>query len=314
MRALVPIVEQHGWRLFAAPPLARSLAGVSMGLRPTRAGVKIHYLPLTRGRLGGGCLSEFSIFRVEGQSEDSVLPASGLIRAALAAADSNYVPLRRSRHAATFLLQSPEGNPGADLFVKHFDPPTGWDRLKSWLRRSRSARVERITASLSTAGFSVSEILLRGIHRKSRREILVTARVDGDGPILALRGLNGSIEAKRAMLRALGAEVGRLHRAGFIHGDLTPFNIRIVVAEPPRIAFIDNERTRRNVIIARGRHRLRNLVQLGRFSLPGITRTDRMRVFRAYEATLHRRHSRLVARKAAAMLSWRMRREQTRSE
>jgi len=28
-----------------------------MGLRPTRAGMKIHSLPLTRGRLGGGRLS-----------------------------------------------------------------------------------------------------------------------------------------------------------------------------------------------------------------------------------------------------------------
>ncbi len=27
-----------------------------MGLRPTRAEVKIQSLPLTRGRLGGGCL------------------------------------------------------------------------------------------------------------------------------------------------------------------------------------------------------------------------------------------------------------------
>ena len=207
------------------------------------------------------------------------------------------------------MLRSPLGRQDADLFVKHFDPPAGWERLKSWFRRCRPSRTERITAALRAAGFFVPPILLHGVHRESRREVIVTARAEGDGPILALRGLNGSIAAKRAVLRALGAEVGRLHRAGFIHGDLTPFNLRILIDEPPRFAFIDNERTRRTVVIARERRRLRNLVQLGRFALAGITHTDRMRVFRAYEAALHRRHSRCRERQAAAMLRRRTERD-----
>jgi Lipopolysaccharide kinase (Kdo/WaaP) family len=224
-------------------------------------------------------------------------------------ADNPCVPLRRSRHAATFLLHSPSGAQDADLFVKYFDPPARWERLKSWFRRARPSRIERVTAALRAAGFSVPPILLHGVHRESRREVVVTARAAGEGPILALRGLRGSIAAKRAVLRALGTEVGRLHCAGFIHGDLTPFNIRIVVDEPPRFAFIDLERTRRNIVIARRRHRLRNLVQLGRFALPGITRSDRMRVFRAYEAALHRCHSRSLEHKAAAMLVRRIERD-----
>jgi hypothetical protein len=228
--------------------------------------------------------------------------APELIRAALTADGSEYAPLRRSRHAVTFRLCSADGAPGADLFVKHLDPPARWQRLKSIFRGSRSLRAERATRLLAAAGFLAPEVVLRGTHGKNRREILVTRQAEGDGPIVALRGLNGSVEAKRVVLRALGAEIGRLHRAGFIHGDLTPFNIRIVVDEPPRFAFLDNERTRSHVVIACRRRRLRNLVQLGRFALPGITRTDRMRVFRAYEAKLYRRHSRSLERKAAAML------------
>lgn len=77
----------------------------------------------------------------------------------------------------------------------------------------------------------------------------------------------------------------------------------------PRFGFIDNDRTRRNVVVARERHRLRNLVQLGRFALPGITRTDRMRVFRAYEAALYGRHSPSLERRLAAMLRRRLERE-----
>jgi hypothetical protein len=237
---------------------------------------------------------------------DDPVPAPEVIQAALELADSNYEPFRRSRHARTFLLSSASGQQDADLFVKHFDPPAGWERVKSWFRRARPSRTEKITESLLAAGFCAPPILLRGMHRPSRREVMATLRAEGDGPILALRGLQGSIAAKRAVLYALGAEVGRLHRAEFVHGDLTPFNIRILIGEPPRFAFIDNERTRRNVVIARGRHRLRNLVQLGHFALPGITRTDRMRVFRAYETALHQRHSRSLERKAAALLRRRM--------
>lgn len=240
---------------------------------------------------------------------DDLVRAPDIIQAALELARGTSAPLRRSRHASTFVLCSPSGRQEADLFVKHFDPPAGWERLKSWCRRSQRSRTERITAALRAAGFSVPPVLLHGVHRPSRRELIVTARAEGDGPILTLRGLGSSITAKRAVLVALGGEVGRLHGAGFIHGDLTPFNIRIVVDEPPRLTFIDNDRTRRNVVIARGRRRLRNLVQLGRFSLPGITRTDRMRVFRAYEAALYCRHSRVLERKAAAMLRRRTERD-----
>lgn len=240
---------------------------------------------------------------------DNPAPRPEVIEAALKLAGSNCVPFRRSRHATTFLLRSSSGREAADLFVKHFDPAAGWERLKSWFRPARASSTARITVALRAAGFLVPPILLHGVHRQSRRELIVTERAEGDGPIIALRRLERSIAAKRQVLSALGAEVGRLHSAGFIHGDLTPFNIRIVIDEPPRFAFIDNERTRRNVLIARGRRRLRNLVQLGHFALPGITRTDRMRVFRAYEAAVHRCHSRTLARRAAAMLRRRTERD-----
>jgi Lipopolysaccharide kinase (Kdo/WaaP) family len=240
---------------------------------------------------------------------DEVALEPCLIRTLLASRENNGLPFRRSRHASTFLIGSHEGRPGADLFIKHFDPPTGWGRLKSCWRRARSAQTEHITAALRASGFSVPEILLHGIHRESRREILVTARSEGEIAAVVLRRLSECVETKRNILHALGIGIGRLHRAGFIHGDLTPYNIQVIVEQPPRFVFIDNERTRQNVVIARTRRRLRNLVQLGRFALPGITRSDRMRVFRAYEATLYGFHSRALVRRASAMLTKRLRRD-----
>jgi hypothetical protein len=46
--------ERAGARVPGSLPLAGELL---MGLRPTRASMKIQFLPLTRGRLGGGGLN-----------------------------------------------------------------------------------------------------------------------------------------------------------------------------------------------------------------------------------------------------------------
>jgi Lipopolysaccharide kinase (Kdo/WaaP) family len=239
---------------------------------------------------------------------DELTDDADIIHAALKLADTDSTPFRRSRHASTFLLHLASGQ-DRDLFVKYFDPPVGWERVKSWCRRPRRFRAEHTTAALRAAGFLVPPVLLHGVHLESRRELIVTARAEGDGPILALRKLGSSLAVKRAVLRALGREIGRLHLAGFIHGDLTPFNIRIVIDEPPRFALIDNDRTRRNVIIGRNQRRMRNLVQLGRFAFPGITRSDRMRFFRAYEAALRRDHSPYLEREVSAMLRRRIGRD-----
>ena len=49
---------------------------------------------------------------------------------------------------------------------------------------------------------------------------------------------------KRALLRALGSEVARLHRTGIVHGDLTPYNVFVTPGEPPCFIFLDHDRTR----------------------------------------------------------------------
>ena len=103
--------------------------------------------------------------------------------------------------------------------------------------------------------------------------------------VIARSGV-GALESKRALLRALGGEIARLHRAGFIHGDLTPHNIFVGGGVRPRFIFIDHDRTRRAAALGRRRRQLRNLVQLGRFDLEGVTRTDRLRVFRAWADAL----------------------------
>jgi len=92
-----------------------------------------------------------------------------------------------------------------------------------------------------------------------------------------------ALRKKRKYLRELALEISRLHQCGFVHGDLVPSNI-LVRAEQGEITFfyVDHDRTRRYP--AWFPHLLwrRNLVQLNRFVLPGISLQDRMRFLRFY--------------------------------
>ncbi|HUY28479.1 MAG TPA: lipopolysaccharide kinase InaA family protein [Candidatus Binataceae bacterium] len=215
--------------------------------------------------------------------------------------------LRRSRRAATYRARLGDGG---DFFIKVFDAPRGFERLKRLLSGSRAAHVAAISAALRRAGLNAPAVVIWGRERSSGREIVMTPRADGVMPTRYLRRAPGAASArKRAMLRAIGAEIARLHRAGFVHGDLTPFNIIVDDGDPPRIWFIDHERTRTAGRLAPARARLRNLVQLGRFSFAGLSRADRMRVWSSYAAAMEPRRRRAELRRVLRMLAARIARD-----
>ena len=220
-------------------------------------------------------------------------------------------PRRRSRHAATWQVRM--GGPMAlEIFIKIIEPGGALGRIKRRLRGSRAEHVARVVGMLADSGFAAPPLLLRGAERGFGREIIVAPRAEGDGPLRTFAAFGekpGGLARKRAALRALGAEIARLHRCGFIHGDLTPFNIFIVPAEPPRFVFIDHERTRRAFPLGKRRRMLRNLAQLGRFALPGVTATDRMRVLSGYAAGLGRKRRRAAMRRVAALVERRIQRD-----
>src|SRR5437870_8825553 len=145
--------------------------------------------------------------------------------------------------------------------------------------------------ALRAAGFCAPTVVAAG--RRAGAGLLVTRDVGGEELLAAVARCARRSE-KRALLGRLGAEVARLHRAGFVHGDLVPPNLRVV---GERFVFLDNDRTRRSRLLVRLAAR-RNLVQLGRFVVPGVTVTDRARVLAAYAAArgLSRRAHRRLAR------------------
>jgi len=232
-----------------------------------------------------------------------------LIDSAFGAIDGTLATrVRRSRHAETWSdhLDRPGG---VDVYFKVLDPISGLNRIRWIFKRRRAAHVASISEHLRADGVGVPEILLLGVERKGGREIIVTSRVDGFNVVRHLKRAN--LAARRVVLRALGAEVARLHRAGYIHGDLTPFNIYVTGIEPPKFVFIDHERTRRTILSRFERPRMRNLVQLGHLDLKGVTNTDRMRVWCGYSAVFSARRRRTARRRVAAMLQARIGLERT---
>jgi hypothetical protein len=232
-----------------------------------------------------------------------------LIDSAFAAIDGTLQKrVRRSRHAETWAHHLGSGG-GPDVYFKVIDAARGAHAIKLLFKGSRATHVARISERLRADGIGVPEILLLGAEQRGGREIVVTARVEGRNLPRHLRSEHEPLTAKRAILRALGAEVARLHRAGYLHGDLTPYNIFVTGVDPPQFVFIDHDRTRRTILSRFERPRMRNLVQLGHLDLKTITNTDRMRVWCGYSATMPTRRRRAERRRVAQMLRTRIARD-----
>ncbi len=241
-----------------------------------------------------------------------------LIRWSVAsAAGENGPPNRRSRYAATYQIRPGGASPEAfDAFVKVYDPPRNSGRLKGWFRGSRASRAARAAALLAASGINAPRVLLCGEEAATGRTMLVAERAEGVSlaaflaePPRSPIGQQGWWLQKREVLRALGAEVAALHRAGFIHGDLTPYNVFVTDSTPIRFAFIDHDRTRRAFAPGRRRRQLRNLVQLLRFDLPRLTAADRMRIFQAWSAGLELQRRNRVMHRGFKMLKLRIARD-----
>jgi len=176
--------------------------------------------------------------------------------------------------------------PAQGLYYKEFLPRSPLERIKALVRGSRAARARRNNARLLRHGFDAPVDVAWGAL-PGGREYLIMRAVPGRPVAGWLRGDATAGEAdplvaRRQLLRALGAFIGRLHAEGFIHGDLRPGNVFAAVENGGfRFALIDNERT-----VYRqpppGRALLRNLMQLNMLSPNELSRTDRMRFFCAW--------------------------------
>ncbi len=172
------------------------------------------------------------------------------------------------------------------IFYKEFLPRSSMERIKTRLRGSRAARARHNSEALLRAGFNAPRSLAWG-KLAGGRYYLLSAAVPGEGVTTWLRARMTSrsreaLRYRRRLLDELGHFVGKLHRAGFVHGDLRPSNLLAVdTGERFEFALIDNERNRRRRPPGlRGMRK--NLMQLNMLLPSDLTRTDRWRFFRAW--------------------------------
>ena len=173
------------------------------------------------------------------------------------------------------------------VFYKQFLPRNFMETPKALVRGSRCQRAIKQLKVLKRNNFRSPNVLCWG-KLKQGREFMVTEAVDGVGVGNCLasffRGITEPdlLKQKRVILGALGAEIGRLHSEGIVHGDLRPNNVLIERSlSPPVFHFIDNERNKMYKKISR-KLLIKNLVQIGMLADIDISKTDRSRFFRGY--------------------------------
>jgi serine/threonine protein kinase len=241
----------------------------------------------------------------ENERESSPAPPELIAEVVAALEEKRGAPFRRSRHATTWKVPLVSSNGGAaNIFVKRLDAARGLiGRAKAKSRAARGAHTLGITIELRARKFGVPTVLLIGAHRATGHEVIVTREAPG---FMLTRWMKPAhrieLATRRRILHRLGAEIARLHLSGYIHGDLTPYNIFATGEDPVAITFIDLEGTRRTSAVALNleRNRMRNLVQLGHFDLPGVSRTDKLRVFSSYAHAMN--FSRRARRQALVRL------------
>ncbi len=165
----------------------------------------------------------------------------------------------------------------------------GWlEGVKARVFGSRAERARQGGHLLETNAFDVPEMVVTG-WRGAECFAVTRAVVGGVSLAQYVQGLRSRADRRaQRMLRTaaeeLGRIVGRMHARGIVHGDLRWGNV-LVVESPERLRFVflDNER---NCQYARTPNRkvLKNLVQLNLVPDGLLTRTDRMRFWRAYRA------------------------------
>ena len=214
-----------------------------------------------------------------------------------------------SQHPQTVTLRFPDKNGDARFFLKIYHAPSGMAKFKDVLRESKAFRFLRQGLELSKAGFSVPQAIAAGEERRHhllRRAFVLTSEIHGDVVphflqryVIERSGRCAAAEKRRALV-LLARQIRRLHELGFVHGDLVPSNIIVSDANGAGLRFylMDNDRTRRYPTWLPQTMWKRNLIQLNRFPLPGITLQDRIRFFRAY---LGRRD---WSRRDQALLRW----------
>jgi hypothetical protein len=199
----------------------------------------------------------------------------------------------RSKHPQTVVIEAETAGCKKKFYLKVFHGSQSVGGFKDLGRASKAFRFWRQGLSLTAAGFNVPLTIAAGELRRLRlldRAFVLTSEVDGQ-PVPAFLTELANVEDRKMVLRLKRAGVARLadlirrfHSQGFVHGDLVASNLLVSQDRDGELTFffMDNDRTRQYPLWFSQSLWKRNLIQLNRMPLPGISLQDRMRFLRAY--------------------------------
>ncbi len=137
------------------------------------------------------------------------------------------------------------------------------NKLKQLRMLKRGTHLHHIASELRRFGFDTPAIVCRA--RKGTQVFVVSDEANADESVynVLMDKLDMSLPNLQRFRYKLGNEIGRLHTAGFVHGDLRWGNVlvRDVNADQPVFVYIDNDRTRKYKQLP-DQERIKNLVQL----------------------------------------------------
>ena len=166
-------------------------------------------------------------------------------------------------------LVQPDDKSCEGLLVKEFSAPRGTRKLAAMLGHQAARREWRMLKEAHRAGCNVPRPQAAA-HLEDGRTWVVMNFISGQPLLSALRD---PVTPRQEILRKLGIALARLHRAGFVHGDLHVGNWHVTPDGDPIL--LDLQRGRRT------RSRTARIRDIGEFdfslSLEGISIGDRIR-------------------------------------
>lgn len=172
------------------------------------------------------------------------------------------------------------------VYLKQFLDRNRTDRFKNLFRRHRAVRALGNDLMLRKAGFSAPQPVIFGYRAgwlTPRNYFYVTRALQGYRDLYTtMTDFSASSPSRRnRLIQCLATTIGRLHKAGFFHGDLRPGNVMIRDDDSPDIALLDNERTRRYRRLPT-HQRVKNLTQLNMLLSPHVKVRHRLYFFAIY--------------------------------
>jgi|GEM_PF-1409699 len=174
---------------------------------------------------------------------------------------------------------------GQPVFLKVLLPRHRLEELKALGRGSRGARAVDRSIQMSRDGFPTPPVLAYG-RANPRLEFVLTQAVGHPAMVELVTRASGpsrlELKSRWCLLRRFGAEIARLHQAGWVHGDLRLGNVLCDLQgglEAAEFWYLDNEGSHRS---AKAQDQYRNLVQLAMTRRDHQSRTDQLRMLQGY--------------------------------